>query len=80
MSEVHLTINEHEISVPAGSIVAAAIALAGVTGYRHSVRGETRAPLCGMGICAECRVTINGQPHRLSCQTICEENMRVSTT
>ena len=79
MSEVHLTINEHEISVPTGSIVAAAIALAGVTAYRRSVSGEARAPLCGMGVCGECRVMINGQPHRLSCQTICEENMKVTT-
>ena len=78
MSEVHLTINEHEISVPTGSIVAAAIALAGITAYRRSVSGETRAPLCGMGVCGECRVTINGRPHRLSCQTICEENMKVT--
>jgi sarcosine oxidase subunit alpha len=43
------------------------------------VLGESRGPLCGMGICMECRVTINGQPHCRSCQTLCEEGMEVRT-
>jgi aerobic-type carbon monoxide dehydrogenase small subunit (CoxS/CutS family) len=60
-------------------MVAAAVATAGVTAYRRSVRGEPRAPLCGMGICFECRVTIDGQAHRLSCQTPVEDGMTVVT-
>jgi hypothetical protein len=32
-----------------------------------------------MGICYECRVTIDGQPNCLSCQMPCEEGMRVVT-
>jgi D-hydroxyproline dehydrogenase subunit gamma len=79
MSSVRLTVNGHEVEVPAGSIVAAAVALANVDAYRHSVRGEPRAPLCGMGICFECRVTIDDRLHCLSCQTICKDGMRVST-
>ena len=80
MNNIHLTVNGHEVKVPAGSIVAAAVAIANAKSSRHSVSGEPRAPLCGMGICFECRVTINGQQHRLSCQTICEEGMTVTTT
>ncbi len=54
-------------------LAAAALAHARATdtqplGFRRSVTGETRAPLCGMGICFECRVTINGQAHSRSCQ------------
>lgn len=79
MSNIRLTINGAEVRVPADTIVAAAIARAGVTTYRRSVQGEGRAPLCGMGVCFECRVTINGQPHRLSCQTVCEDGMQVIT-
>jgi D-hydroxyproline dehydrogenase subunit gamma len=80
MRDILLTVNGREVRVPAGSIVAAAVAVAGVDAYRHSVRGDARAPLCGMGICFECRVTIDGRAHRLSCQTICEDGMRVVTT
>jgi D-hydroxyproline dehydrogenase subunit gamma len=74
-----LTVNGREVRVPAGTIVAAAIANVGVGVYRRSVQGEARAPLCGMGICFECRVTIDGRAHSLSCQTVCEEGMRVVT-
>jgi predicted molibdopterin-dependent oxidoreductase YjgC len=80
MSNVQLMVNGHEIKVPAGSVVAAAISLADINAYHHSVTGEPRAPLCGMGICFECRVTINDKAHCLSCQTVCEEGMRVVTT
>jgi len=42
-------------------------------------RGEARGPLCGMGLCFECRVSINGQPHCRSCLTLCEPGMEVRT-
>jgi predicted molibdopterin-dependent oxidoreductase YjgC len=77
--DLSLTVNGSAVRVPAGSMVAAAVALAGVDTYRRSVRGEARGPLCGMGICFECRVTIDGQAHRLGCQTPCEDGMTVVT-
>ena len=46
---------------------------------RTSVSGKPRGPLCGMGICFECRVTINGISHCRSCQILCEPGMDVST-
>ncbi len=79
MREVRLTVDGREVRVAAGAIVAAAITRAGRNMYRRSTRGEPRAPLCGMGICFECRVTINGCPHCLSCQTLCEDGMQVVT-
>jgi len=75
-----LTVNGRRVQVPVGSVVAVAVALADGDAYRHSVTGEPRAPLCGMGICFECRVTIDDQAHCLSCQTVCEEGMEVVTT
>jgi len=33
-----------------------------------------------MGICYECRVTINGEPHARSCQILCRPGMQVVTT
>jgi D-hydroxyproline dehydrogenase subunit gamma len=76
---VRLTINDQPCQVPAGSTVAAAILRAGLTTFRRSVTDEARAPLCGMGICYECRVTINGQAHARSCQIVCAEGMEVRT-
>jgi len=78
MPNVTVFVNGKPIPMPAGSVVAAALAAAGAPA-RISLGGEPRGPLCGMGICCECRVTIDGQPHRLSCQVVCAEGMQVST-
>jgi D-hydroxyproline dehydrogenase subunit gamma len=76
--QVSLTVNGASISVPSGTTVAVAMALAGQP-CRTSVTGEQRGPLCGMGICFECRVTINGISHCRSCQSPCEQGMEVTS-
>lgn len=76
---VKILVNGKPVTVPSGTIVAAAVELAGAKRFRSSVTGEPRSPLCGMGVCLECRVTINGQPHSRSCLTLCEEGMEVRT-
>jgi len=76
---VRIRVNNSSIKVPIGTVVAAALAYAGVTQFRRSVSGQPRGPLCGMGICMECRVTINGQQNCRSCQIVCEENMEIAS-
>ena len=77
---VRLTINGAAVCVPLGSTVAAAILLAGRSGFRRSVSGQLRGPLCGMGICFECRVAVDGQPHARSCQLLCREGMEITVS
>ena len=77
-TSVTLTVNGSPVSVGAGATVAVAVAIAGQA-CRTSVSGEPRGPLCGMGICYECRVSINGTPHCRSCQILCEPGMEVRT-
>lgn len=77
-SQLTVTVNGLEVSVTSGTTVAAAVAIAGQA-FRTSVTGEPRGPLCGMGICYECRVAINGKPHCRSCQILCEPGMNVKT-
>ncbi|HZS48550.1 MAG TPA: (2Fe-2S)-binding protein [Blastocatellia bacterium] len=76
---VSLAVNGIPVTVPQGAMVSAAVAIAGFIGFRRSVTGQPRGPLCGMGICFECRVTIDGQPHRKSCQIPCSNGMDVRT-
>ena len=74
-----LQIDGQPVRVKAGSSVAAALRVAGGMGVaRSSVTGQPRAPFCGMGVCQECRVSIDGQ-RRLACQTLCAEGMQVET-
>lgn len=61
--------NGREIDAPERSTVAAALLNAGVP----------FTPLCGMGVCMQCRVIIDGQPHHLACQTLCKPDMEVAT-
>ena len=74
-----LTVNGKSVTVQEGCTVAAAIFQAGVTTFRRSVTGESRAALCGMGICFECRVEVNGQKQVRSCQMLCRSGMDVRT-
>ncbi len=75
---VTLSVNGSPVSVVVGATVAVAVAIAGKA-CRTSVSGEPRGPLCGMGICYECRVSINGMPHCRSCQILCQSGMDVRT-
>jgi len=76
---ITVQVNGKPVSVVTGTIVAAAIAMNGTTGFRKSVTSKFRGPLCGMGICMECRVTINGRKHCRSCQVLCEPGMEIRT-
>ena len=76
---VGFILNGKPARAEAGVSVAAAVLANGVTEFRRSVGGEPRGPLCGMGICYECRLTIDGRPHQKSCQIILRPDMAVST-
>jgi D-hydroxyproline dehydrogenase subunit gamma len=75
---VTLTINGKPVIAPAGTTVAAAIMVSGAS-CRVSVNGEPRWPLCGMGVCMECCVTLDRVPHVRSCQVIVREGMEIAT-
>jgi len=73
-----ITINGRRVQVTEGTSVAAALVMENLH-CRVSVRGEVRAPFCGMGICMECRATVNGVAHRRTCQVLCAPGMEVVT-
>lgn len=76
MPDLHL--DGRPLCVAPGTTVAAALALGGDGSSRTSISGQRRTPLCGMGICQECRVSIDGV-RRLACQTLCQDGMQVET-
>ena len=77
-NKLSISIDGRPLQVDEGTTVAAAILNAG-SRSRISVRGEPRQPLCGMGICYECRAGIDGRPHQRTCQILCRAGMRVIT-
>jgi len=74
-----IRINNVSCEVADGTTVAAAIANFGDDTFRRSITGEVRGPLCGMGICFECRVTIDGVRHQRSCTIIVADGMEIVT-
>ena len=59
-----------------GTVLASFLIARGAS--RKSVSGEPRGALCGMGICQECRVTIDGLPHQRACMVLVREGMEVA--
>jgi D-hydroxyproline dehydrogenase subunit gamma len=79
VAPIRLRVNGAPVAVAHGTTVAAAMLMSG-SFTRISVSGELRGPLCGMGICFECRATINGAAHQKTCQILCEAGMDVRTS
>ena len=74
-----IVVDDQRARVAAGITVAAALFNLGVTDLRTSVSGESRGVLCGMGVCFECRLTIDDRPQQRACLTPVADGMRIRT-
>ena len=79
LDRVHIHVDGRTVRVPAGTTLAAALLDLGVEAFRRSVHGAPRAPLCGIGVCFECRVAIDGVPQRRACLAPVRDGMTVVT-
>ncbi len=78
--KIRLRVNGEEIEAFAGETVMAALLAAGIRGFKTShVLGQPRGPLCGMGVCYECQLTINGSPGQRACMVEADEGMEIET-
>ncbi|HKI32571.1 MAG TPA: (2Fe-2S)-binding protein [Gemmataceae bacterium] len=69
-----------ELRAVEGQTVAAALLAAGRRTWRTTGRrGEPRGLFCGMGVCFDCLVRIDGRPNCRACQTPVANGMRVET-
>ncbi|MCP3102140.1 (2Fe-2S)-binding protein [Myxococcus sp. K15C18031901] len=76
---VTLRINGRVVTVPEGTSVAAALGTGDALVSRADLSGRPRGPLCGMGVCFECRATVDGVPEVLTCLVPCREGQEVVT-
>lgn len=76
--EAYVTVHYEAQTVPAppGSSIAGALTAAGISAYRHSTAGD-RGLFCGMGVCGECSIEVNGSPGQLACMTHVHDGMRL---
>lgn len=62
-----------------GDTVASALYAAGIRSWRQSRAGDERGLLCGIGLCFDCLLTVDGSPNLRACQTVVKEGMVVQT-
>ncbi len=62
-----------------GQSLAAALTEAGIRAFRETAKGARRGIFCGMGVCQDCLVTVNGQPNRRACMTPAAPGLEVAT-
>lgn len=79
VAQLSIVVDDERVRVAAGTTVAAALFNLGVPAFRRSVSGESRGPVCGMGVCFECRVTIDNRPHQRACLIAVADGMHVRT-
>jgi NADPH-dependent 2,4-dienoyl-CoA reductase/sulfur reductase-like enzyme len=74
---VHVSYEGRELDCFEGDSVSAALIAAGEYVCREAADGTPRGVFCGMGICSECLVTIDGQPGHRACMTPVRDGMAI---
>ena len=81
-TRVMLTVNGRPVAAYSGETLFAVLCAEGIVALRPASKKLTEAArggFCGMGVCQECRVTIDGMPDRRACMTEVREGMEVVT-
>jgi predicted molibdopterin-dependent oxidoreductase YjgC len=81
MSTVTVTFAGRTLQARDGQSVAAALTAAGVRSWRTTRRGERpRGLFCGIGVCFDCLLTIDGRPAQRACLVPVRDGMIVGET
>jgi aerobic-type carbon monoxide dehydrogenase small subunit (CoxS/CutS family) len=75
---IELIVDGRPLRAPAGQSIGAALLEAGRRGLRESPGGSPRGLYCGIGVCQECRVVVDGVVV-CACLTPVTAGMRVTT-
>jgi len=79
MRDVTILVNDVPRRVEHGTTLAAALLTLGEDVFRRAGDGSGRGPVCGIGSCQECRVTLDGQAGVRACLEPVRNGMRVET-
>lgn len=78
--QVWIVVDGVEVVAYEGESVAAALLASGRRDLRESPRrGEPRGMYCGIGLCFECLVSIEGEGGVRACRTRVRDGMRIET-
>ena len=76
---VRITFDGTEIEALPGETIAAALSAADIVAFREAPSHAARGPFCGMGVCFDCLVTVDGRPGQRACLTRVAAGMNVES-
>jgi predicted molibdopterin-dependent oxidoreductase YjgC len=76
---VTVLVDGEKVQAFAGESVATALLAHGRRTFRHTEHGAPRGLFCGMGICFDCLLTIDGVENVRACMTPVAEGMVIAT-
>lgn len=74
---VRMTVDGEPLDAHLGETVAAALIARGDRALRHTRQGAARGLYCGMGVCFECLVIVDGVPNTRACMTWVRDGMEI---
>ena len=78
--EISITVDGKAIKAIEGEPVAGALIAAGIMTFRRTrIRKEPRGYFCGIGLCTDCMMIVDGTPNVRTCITPVKEGMIVET-
>ncbi|MBV9834077.1 MAG: (2Fe-2S)-binding protein, partial [Alphaproteobacteria bacterium] len=76
---MRLLFDGSEIEALHGETIAAALAANDIVAVRQARSGAPRGPYCGMGVCFDCLVTVDGRPNQRACLTKAAPGMQIES-
>jgi len=79
---VRLRVDGRPVTAYSGETVFAALLAEGIKTLRHPSKDgakNARGGFCGMGVCQECRVMVDGLPDQRACMTEARDGMEICT-
>jgi len=75
-----ILVDGEELTAYEGESIAVALLASGRRFTRWTARaGEPRGYFCGMGVCQDCLITVDGLPNVRACMTPVRDRLRVET-
>lgn len=76
---VRFRFDDRELTARANISIAAALTEHGIRAQRQTPSGDERGMFCGMGVCQDCLVVVDGKPSQRACMTQLTEGMDIRT-
>lgn len=78
--QVEIEVDGERITAFEGETIATTLLAAGKQNFRHTTKQNApRGIFCGMGLCFDCVMTVNGVPNVRTCVTPVEGGMKIQT-